>query len=266
MRVDGSVTGSILVKNGLRQGCTLAPTLFSLYFSAVMADWRSSSSVPGVQVRYRVGRKLVGDRTRKSRLAEMSLTESQFGDDAALYATSWSDLQVLSGESAACASRWGLTVSLQKTKAMAVNCAGALPVDAPVGERGTFGIVCQFTYLGIVLTNDGSLDMEVSVRLAKASRVFGALLRPIFLRLNIFHRSCVRAILGVSRTAQWVERLTNIELARRFGISEDMAVLLHQRRIRWFGHMARMDDDRAPKCGLFGELPASRPSHGPKRR
>ena len=64
-------------------------------------------------------------------------------------------------------------------------------------------------------------------------------------RLNIFHGSCVRAILGVSRTAQWVERLTNIELARRFGMSEDMAVLLRQRRMRWLGHMARMDDDRA---------------------
>ena len=302
VRVDGSVTESILVKNGLRQGCTLAPTLFSLYFSAVMADWRSSSSVPGVQVRYRVRRKLVGDRTRKSRLAEMSLTESQFADDAALYVTSWSDLQVVSGEFAACASRWGLTVSLQKTKAMAVNCAGALPVDVPVGERGAFGIVSQFTYLGSVLTNDGSLDVEVGVRLAKASRAFGAMLRPIFLcsalsldikrmvyrsvvlsvllygsetwtikarqlhRLNIFHRSCVRAILVVSRTAQCVERLTNIELARRFGMSEDMAVLLRQRRMRWLGHMARMDDDRAPKCVLFGELPATRPRHGPKRR
>ena len=195
-------------------------------------------SVPGMQVRYLVCRKLVGDRTRKSRLPEMSLTESQFADDAALYATSWSDLQVLSGEFAACASRWWLTVSLQKTKAMVVNCAGdALPVDVPVGERGAFGIVPKFTYLGSVLTNDGSLDVEVGVRLAKASRAFGALLRPIFLcsalsldikrmvyrsvvlsvllygsetwaikarqlhRLNILHRSCVRAILGVSRTA-----------------------------------------------------------------
>ena len=209
---------------------------------------------------------------------------------------------MLSGEFAACASRWGLTVSLQKTNEMVVYCAGdALPV-VPVGERGAFGIVSKFTYLGSVLTNDGSLDVEVGVRLAKASRAFGALLKPIFLcsalsldikrmvyrsvvlsvllygsetwaikarqlhRLNIFHRSCVRAILGVSRTAQWFEQLTNIELARRFGMSEDMVVLLRQRLTRWLGHMARMDDDRAPKCVLFGELPATRPCHGPKRR
>ena len=49
-------------------------------------------------------------------------------------------------------------------------------------------------------------------------------------------------------------------------LCEDMAVLLRQRRMRWLGHMARMDDDRAPKCVLFGELPATRPRHGPKRR
>ena len=40
VRVGKSSTDSIEVKNGLRQGCILAPTLFNIYYSAVVANWR----------------------------------------------------------------------------------------------------------------------------------------------------------------------------------------------------------------------------------
>ena len=46
------------VCNGLCQDCTMAPVLFSLYFAAVVDDWRSKCSVVG---RYKYGRKLIGD-------------------------------------------------------------------------------------------------------------------------------------------------------------------------------------------------------------
>ena len=35
VRVGGTLPEYFEVRNGLRQGCTLAPTLFNLYFSAV---------------------------------------------------------------------------------------------------------------------------------------------------------------------------------------------------------------------------------------
>ena len=63
------------------------PMLFSLYFVAVVDDWRSKCSVAWVEFRYKYGHKLVGDRTIKSRLLLDIITESQFADDAALYAT-----------------------------------------------------------------------------------------------------------------------------------------------------------------------------------
>ena len=55
----------------------------------MVADWcNRSSSGAGVSVLYKHGWKLVGDCTAKSRLSEMRVTESQFADDVALYATS----------------------------------------------------------------------------------------------------------------------------------------------------------------------------------
>ena len=38
VRVGSTVTDRFEVQNGLRQGCTLAPTLFNIYFSAIVAD------------------------------------------------------------------------------------------------------------------------------------------------------------------------------------------------------------------------------------
>ena len=45
VRVRDSTTSDIEITNGLRQGCTLAPTLFNLYFSAMVSPGRSDSEV-----------------------------------------------------------------------------------------------------------------------------------------------------------------------------------------------------------------------------
>ena len=302
VRVDGALTENISVRNGLRQGCTLAPTLFSLYFAAVVSYWHSQSSVHGVKFQYRIGRKLVGDRTRKARLVHSTVTESQFADDAALYATTFADLEVMTNEFIVCASKWGLTVSVQKTKAMPVNSESMHQQCVPIWSGGSVEMVSEFTYLGGVISGDGVVDRDLTVRLAKASRVFGCLLKPIFQcshlsistkrtvykavvlptlfygaetwtvkaghirRMGVFHRSCIRAILGVSRSQQWEEHLSSELLAKWFGMPEDMTDLLRHHRLRWLGHVARMDDCRAPKRILFGELLSTRPRHGPKKR
>ena len=39
VRVGNSHTDSITINNGLRQGCTIAPVLFNLYFSLVIEKW-----------------------------------------------------------------------------------------------------------------------------------------------------------------------------------------------------------------------------------
>ena len=52
VRVGDSITNDITVTYGLRQGCTLVPTLFNLYFSA---DRRARYPQAGVSVRYMQG-------------------------------------------------------------------------------------------------------------------------------------------------------------------------------------------------------------------
>ncbi|XP_065195667.1 uncharacterized protein LOC135827071 [Sycon ciliatum] len=84
--------------------------------------------------------------------------------------------------------------------------------------------------------------------------------------LNAFHHQCVRAIVSISRHQKWDDRVTSSTLAKTLGIDSDIGDIIRERRLRWLGHIGRMDDDRLPKCTLFGELSATRPQHGPSRR
>ena len=45
---------------------------------------------------------------------------------------------------------------------------------------------------------------------------------------DVFHRSCVRCILGISRTAQWHEHLSSAALAQRAGLPHDISTLLRE--------------------------------------
>ena len=56
VRVGSQITENFEVRNGLRQGCTLAPTLFNIYISAVVANWRDRYEEVGVNVLYKHGR------------------------------------------------------------------------------------------------------------------------------------------------------------------------------------------------------------------
>ena len=116
--VKGRCSDSFAVRNGVRQGCTIASVLFNLYLCAVVDDWRKQCPQAGVIFCYCHGRKPVGDRTPKSRLLRSCVTESKFADDAALYASSREGFETVASSFVAVAGLWGLTVSLVKSKGM----------------------------------------------------------------------------------------------------------------------------------------------------
>ena len=228
------------------------------------------------------------------------MTESQFADDVAVYAATREMLEEVVGEFVRTAADWGLTVSLEKTKLLAMGKRlkpeDNLPVQLDGGEIAT---VEDFTYLGSNIARDGELHGEVAVRLDKASRAFGCWRTSIFCskqlsvaikrevyravvlstlmygvetwtvkaisvrRMRGFHNRCIRSMLGVSRLQQWKERITSRELAEAIGMTESMAEILRRHRLRW---LARMEDSRMPKQLLFGELVRTRPTHSTKRR
>ena len=303
VRIGDVITDSFEVKNGLRQGCTLAPSMFNLFFGAVVACWRVRCPDAGVLVKYKHGRKLVGDHTVKSRLSEVRVVETQFADDVAIYCHTREAFESATCEFVRTASDWGLTVSTHKTKALVMGgnltTADSLPLQ--VGED-LIEVLNDFTYLGSNISSDGEVGKDVSIRIAKAARAFGCLQKSIFQnsrlsidtkrkvykatvlavllygaeawtikarelkRLSSFHNRCVRSMMGVSKYQQWKGHISSRYLASAAGMEEQMSEILMKHRLRWLGHLARMDPCRLPKQLLFGELVRRRPCHGVKRR
>src|SRR5262249_34888448 len=156
-------------------------------------------------------------------------------------------------------------------------------------------------YLGCCISEDGKLEEEINSRIGKANaiaaqlrggifnkkevskrtklKVHKAIFRPVLMygseswtdNGSIIHKAEVadmkvlRMIGGVNRRDQWEERISNDDIRRDLGVKsvEDMA---GQARLRWWGHVMRMEDGRIPKRILNSSVDGKRGRGRPRRR
>ena len=304
VRLEGMMLEEIQVRNGLRQGCCMAPVLFNLYTCLAVERWlekvRGDEGV-GMTIQYKLDRKLFRRYTKNA--SEKRVTECQFADDGAILASTRPGAEKAALVYQQTTRDFGLTVSIPKTKHMVT---GRLVEEEDLAsivlEGGEVEAVEEFPYLGSLVDSSGNMDADVSRRVAQASKAFGALRKAVFLdkdlkmstkkrvynacvlsvllygaecwtplkrhekRLNTFHHRCIRTILGISNRQQWSERITMAEVRRRWGDEETVSEKVQKRRLEWLGHLARMPDHRLPKVMLFSWLPQPRPRCGPRKR
>ena len=84
------------------------------------------------------------------------------------------------------ASRFGLIISIKKTEALFQPAPGNL-YEAPAitieGKR--LNAVNNFKYLGSIVSNDTSMDDEITARIAKATAAFGRLVKRLWTNRGI---------------------------------------------------------------------------------
>ena len=73
-------------------------------------------------------------------------------------------------------------------------------------------------------------------------------------KVNVLKMKCLRSLVGASR----MDRVRNEEVRRRAGIERELASRAHQRVLRWFGHVGRMDDYRMASRVLMAEVTGGR--------
>ena len=119
---DGDESDPFPIKNGVKQGCVLAPTLFGIFFSMLLRSAFKDSS-EGVYLHTRSDGSMFNlARLRaKTKRREVLIRELLFADDAALTSHTQEGLQsMLNSFSSAC-KEFGLTISIKKTQVMGLN-------------------------------------------------------------------------------------------------------------------------------------------------
>ena len=186
---DGEFSDPFPVTNDVKQGCVLAPTLFSMMFSAMLtAAFQDDDN--GIPIRYRFDGKLFNLRRlqTKSKVQAEVLGVFLFADDMAKGAPTEEKMQNgVDQESDSC-DNYDLTISIKKTEVVYQPAPGNKPYkETNITVKGQrLQGVDKFTYLGSTLSRVVHIDNEVNARIAKASAAFGRL------RGSVWDRSGIR--------------------------------------------------------------------------
>ena len=181
------------------------------------------------------------------------------------------------------------------------KCSGVIVPTNNANEKikigsDSFEVVPSFRYLGDTLGNCGGCSDAVSTRVIAAWRAFRELL-PILtnrairtkLRGNV-HNACVRKVLlygsetwpvlnediqrlvtadnGMTR---WIcgvslkDQIPSADLLSRLGL-DSIKDVLRWNRLRYHGHLLRMDDDVWPKMATMFHVEGSQPKGRPRKR
>ncbi|VDL88783.1 unnamed protein product [Schistocephalus solidus] len=82
---NGTVSEAFTVTNGVKQGCVLAPTLFSLMFSAILMDAYRDEH-PGISIAYSTGRTFLNNQRMQAptRVSTNTVHDLLFADNCNL--------------------------------------------------------------------------------------------------------------------------------------------------------------------------------------
>ena len=169
------------VTNGVKQGCVLAPTLFSIYLAA-MLHVAFKDVHQGVYIQTRHGADLfnISHFKAKSRTTKHLVRELLFADDSALVAHTASDMQLLLDRFARAASLFSLKINIKKTECMyqpvKLLSPSPEPKDITINQEPLVQAT-HFTYLGSTVSNTSRIDKELQTGVGKASAAFGKLQR-----------------------------------------------------------------------------------------
>ena len=175
---NGTFSRSFSVSNGVKQGCVLAPTLFSMMFSAMLMEAFKSQS-HGIDYRYRFDGGGLYKPTRLKAKTKVTVDQARdflFADDCALNASCEEDMQASMDQFAEACQKFGLTISTAKTEVLFQPAPGTTYTKPNIQCNDvTLPAADKFTYLGSTLSRTAALDDEIQVRLSKASSAFGRL-------------------------------------------------------------------------------------------
>ncbi len=268
------------VSTGFKQGDVNAPMLFNVFLDSICRRIEHRVHHLGINVGYSLDGHLTEcKRPTQSEACWIIL----YADDIVIFTDSEAKLQEILDILRSVFTEWGMEINIPKTKVMHV---GAQATDAVQVHGEPVQAVSTFKYLGSHCSNDLSIRTEINHRLSSAAFAFQSLkklhvwndpfihrgIKSILYkvivqstllygcetwaipeaelsRLEVFQMRCMRAICRLSI----MDRVPNDEILEKCNTSP-VSQIVRYRRLRWLGHVARMENDRMPKMFLFSTL------------
>ena len=147
--VGGEVSESFSVTNGVKQGCVLAPTHFSIFLSAIL-DEAFRDMGDGVYISSRQSADLLNivHFRAKTNTTRILMRELLFADDSALVAHSAEEMQKIMDSLSDASKKFGLKINIKKTEVLyQLNSTRTREEDIMV-DGNMLNSVLEFTYLG----------------------------------------------------------------------------------------------------------------------
>lgn len=261
------------ITKGLKQGCTLSPTLFKIYIQQVLNNWRKKVSGMGISID-----------------DDNNLTNLLFADDQVIFACDEEDTDYMLRKLDEEYKKWGLNINLNKTEYMRIR--ESQDVDPELEINKKISRCTEYKYLGFVITEEGNTKGAMQYRLQQgrtAIRLMNSLLWSNNLKLNTkisLYKTIVEPIMSYGsecwqltkkgkKTIETVEmdymrracqiskmeHIPNQEIRRRTGRIHTSADRIETRQLIWYGHVMRMEEHRWPMRALK-YLPPNRRKRG----
>jgi len=267
---------------GVRQGCCLSPLLFNIYADAMMTE-----AMEGTEEGVKVGGKMLKD--------------IRFADDQGMVASSEQGLQNIMSSLEVTAEKYGMKINAKKTKVMKVSRNTRGKMNITVGGQ-KIEQVESFKYLGSTITEDGRCEQEIKIRIALAKEAFNKREELLLRKFkNSVKKKIVKTLVWTTllfgcetwtlkkeeirrleafelwswrrmEKIKWSDRITNEEVLRRVGETQQIIELIRSRKRKWIGHVirgegilkevieGRMEGKRTtgrPRKGMLDELIAT---------
>ena len=276
VRVDGELSEWFNTIVGVLQGCVLSPMLFNIFLEMVIALAGEDMEIGAVINGVRIG-------------------NLRFADDIAALAENEADLQISVGRIAEVSKKMGMLINSEKTEVQHLG-KGKKDIQIRIDGKALTQTE-RFVYLGGTIGSmDGSEgDMIRRIGLARGlfqnlnqvwtskelskhtkMRVYEVLILSALLynsetwtlkenqkdRLRVLEMTFLRKIEGVTRR----DRVRNQDIYTRLQYQRNVVQRIQQRRLRYFGHVVRMDPTRYPKVAMEGYVHGQRGRGRPKKR
>ena len=299
--VGGARSTPFSVETGVKQGCVLASTLFSLYITAItILAHRELQPNDGIVIEHRLDGSLFNLRRLQAhtKTSLQPIHELQYADDSAITASSPEAMQRALNAYSNAYTAMGLTINPNKTEVLQQHSGGGHHQEAIFNIDGEpLKNSDSFKYLGSKITKDCNLDCEIESRISSASAAFGRLRKRVFnnnnlkvktkaavyhavclstllyaaetwtpyrrhiKKLEAFYTTCLKRILGVT----WKDRVTYDTIFERTA-STTIETHITRKHLRWIGHVIRMPEDRLPRQTLYGQIYGGSRTQGGQRK